>query len=1276
MNPLQIRLAALRRRLRLVVSLRGVCWLLAFLVGAAALAGGLDWLLRLPGVPRALLLVAGLCGAGFLAYRYLLQPLTAPADDLSLALKVEAKFPVLNDALASTIQFLELPADSETAGSPSLRREAVQQAVRMSKNCNFNEVVDARGTFRATLACLAGAALAVFFFLWYPAHARTALARLLDPFGEHDWPRQTELAVEFKELVPAGQPFVIHGSVSGVIPKFALVEFQGLSTAGDLKEIPIDEKTESFALPVDMTRQQGNFRFRVRANDAVSPGKRGQWHQVTVVQPAELTNLSVRLVYPKYTDLPAEELPGGYESINEPIVLGTRVQVKGITDQRIGRAWIEVVPSDPLPLYVAASPVGLAANDSLPAVGLLAAMGSLWDKVPARLDGSGTKFAVEFLPRVSGTYHLHWEDTRGVGQKRSFLIRVKPDRAPEVKLECLSLVRESNTITANALLSLKVTADDPEYAVKSMLLEYRRKDREGRDLDPGWHRLPLYDHETAGAVLPAVVFSGLSGLPVIQDRALRLRPKHLEMVRPFPIAGLVEEGQVLILRASADDFDDVTLGKEPGHSSPPLELRVASPEEFKAVVQNAMRQVRDDLTVLNQKQEKALKMVAQAQEQLRQTGKLRPEDVKQLLDAREEQKKIQDRVGKDTREMLQKDVDRIRRALEDNALPRSTANDKMDNVARSLRRLAEDQLPKVQDLVDKVLKDEEDPANKQRPREQRAQDLNEARRQQEESQKTLEGLLTDLSPFVTVQEMQGRTRELAREQKELRQEMDKLAEKEERLRDKFPRKEEREQMDADRRKLADQQKRLAERAQQLLNEMREVRQERRESNPALAEKLDNAVKEGAERREVARQMRQAANDIRDRRDNAAQKNQRESEKTLERMAGALEERREEELDRLTRKQQEEQDRLDKLREDMDKLRKKVQEAKEIKNKEQREAALKKLAAEQRQLQDKVDQMVRRLSRLRADEAVQELRRASRRMEEAGRQLDNGEDPQKKQEEALDRLNEADKKLEKANDRVENELARLKQAKIADEIKRLKTRQDAAVKEMERIHQEMQREKRWPVELRRSLADLKNNRQLGLAADTEAIGKKLAEAHVFAHILDKARQAMVRAADRMAERLQAANDTDARQLTPEELAAEKKAQDEILRLQRDASKRLERLIESLKNETGGVRPPPEPGKEPQPGAQGDDQGGGPPPPNQDGIPSLAQQKALRAEQQDVNDRTKDFDKRHPELENLSDEDKLTRVKGKDKMELEEIHADQKKVRELADELFRAPKKEGE
>src|SRR5262249_53252282 len=162
-NPLSQRLAGLRRRLRFVATFRGSSWLLTIVLATVVLVGLADWRWHLPNLVRAVALTGLLGGAGLIVYRFLIQPLSQPTDDLSMALRVEERYPILNDALASTVQFLGGAApDGE---SPSLRREAVRRAVSKAEGCDFSRVVDSRGLRTAGLCSLLACAVAVMLFV-------------------------------------------------------------------------------------------------------------------------------------------------------------------------------------------------------------------------------------------------------------------------------------------------------------------------------------------------------------------------------------------------------------------------------------------------------------------------------------------------------------------------------------------------------------------------------------------------------------------------------------------------------------------------------------------------------------------------------------------------------------------------------------------------------------------------------------------------------------------------------------------------------------------------------------------------------------------------------------------------------------------------------------------------------------------------------------------------------------------------------------------------------
>ena len=143
-NPLANRLAALRRRLRLTAGFRGGSWLLFTMVAGVAVAALLDWQLHLPALVRAVLLVGTLGAAGAVAIHFLVRPLRSRTDNLSLALRIEAEYPELNDCLASTVQFLE-PAGENPGASTTLRQAAVRQALDRAEGCDFNRIIDGRG---------------------------------------------------------------------------------------------------------------------------------------------------------------------------------------------------------------------------------------------------------------------------------------------------------------------------------------------------------------------------------------------------------------------------------------------------------------------------------------------------------------------------------------------------------------------------------------------------------------------------------------------------------------------------------------------------------------------------------------------------------------------------------------------------------------------------------------------------------------------------------------------------------------------------------------------------------------------------------------------------------------------------------------------------------------------------------------------------------------------------------------------------------------------------
>jgi hypothetical protein len=293
-------------------------------------------------------------------------------------------------------------------------------------------------------------------------------------------------------------------------------------------------------------------------------------------------------------------------------------------------------------------------------------------------------------------------------------------------------------------------------------------------------------------------------------------------------------------------------------------------------------------------------------------------------------------------------------------------------------------------------------------------------------------------------------------------------------------------------------------------------------------------------------------------------------------------------------------------------------------------------------------MTRQLSRLRAERAREALSRAGGQMEEAGQSLERGQDPEDPQDEALDRLDEARRDLQQAREDAEEELAREKLGKVADQLRRMKERQEALNVESARIHREVLEKKAWGRGLLLSLGELARA-QDGLAQEIDSLAEgKLKAARVFARVLGKSAEAMKQAAESMRDRFQKAKDNADPELdVPAEEAADKQTQ----RLQQLALQRLEQLLEALKPEAGV---PQRSRRQGGPMGERPKAGG-------DGIPQLAQLKALKALQEEVNRRTEAFARAHPEG---------TKLTKQEQKELAAIRADQDDIARLFNELTAA------
>src|SRR5262249_30509381 len=159
--------------------------------------------------------------------------------------------------------------------------------------------------------------------------------------------------------------------------------------------------------------------------------------------------------------------------------------------------------------------------------------------------------------------------------------------------------------------------------------------------------------------------------------------------------------------------------------------------------------------------------------------------------------------------------------------------------------------------------------------------------------------------------------------------------------------------------------------------------------------------------------------------------------------------------------------------------------------------------------------------------------------------------------------------------------------------------------------------------------------------------------VAAKMLEMSAEALKLAAARIEARRE---DIKARAIDePFDPVLEEKLQAGIARWQRTALRRLDQFLDALK--------PDKEGKRQGASAEGGGGGGGGAGGRRGGeeIPLLAQLKALRAVQAEINERTEQFAKEHPDLSKLKDDEKA---------ELETLRKTQRDVADLIAEFYNA------
>ncbi|MDZ4683828.1 MAG: hypothetical protein SH850_01990 [Planctomycetaceae bacterium] len=913
-DPVDDRLAAIRRRVRRLVWWSGVSLSLTALFGGLIVAGGLDWLIRLDDVGlRVLLAVTVWTLVGATLWRSLWSPLRFGLSDGLVADQVDRRYPGLTGRSRSAAEFASAGCDPRW-GSSELQALVIRQSREDLSRVEPADIVEPRRLgpllCSAWLTCVVAAVL----LFAYPLEAATAMRRLVWPWGHQPWPQATVLQLCDAAGQPltwdAGDPLravrgetlkLLASSVRGRLPDQVWLETRldpHATPEVSLLKQEFREVAEGTSEPIGIVEipvARGPLEFRVTGGDDRSM----PWYRLEVVEPPTIADLEIALVPPTYSGLPPQTLPVGVTQIRG--LIGTQVTVAARSTKPLSGVSLAQRETTPTPLTVAADGVSF--------------VGALTISKPG-----------------TAVFWFVLADRQGFREQQplEFELRGEIDTVPEV---LLSQPDSDRLVTPTAVVPLEIDIRD-DRGLTELRLVWQRDESE-----------------------PTV-----RGLAAWDDR-----PLQFEHSGEWSLANLdLTPGQRLVFRAEALDACDV--GEPHIGKSPPRTLLIVSPDEKAADLAHRIGELLDDLGDATKQQARLEQQAAELATQLEAVGSLRGEDRDLLNRVQFDQRRLNAQLT-DPQHGLAQRARRLRGEFPENGLTDPATEPQLEGIAGALEELAMTALPQIDQQLTQTAKlldqtEQADPAAAQ-------QALSAARRGQSEVLETLTERQAELAQWQDERELTGELQTLLDTQKKLNAD---TADVGSQTISRAPAELMPQQL-AELQKLAARQRQQAERLGQFQQHLEQLAKRLEGDDPARAAEATEAA-EQLQQQQLDALLRQAADDVAANRMGSAGPLQQQAEQALEKLQQTWNEQLPDDAEQLVERLQRLEAAAEQMAEQAEMLRKKSEE--ETLSADDRETLKKQaeeLRRDTQRLERQLDRMRMRSAAESARKAAQELRQA-------------------------------------------------------------------------------------------------------------------------------------------------------------------------------------------------------------------------------------------------------------------------------------------------------------
>ena len=430
-------------------------------------------------------------------------------------------------------------------------------------------------------------------------------------------------------------------------------------------------------------------------------------------------------------------------------------------------------------------------------------------------------------------------------------------------------------------------------------------------------------------------------------------------------------------------------------------------------------------------------------------------------------------------------------------------------------------------------------------------------------------------------------------------------------------------------KLAARQLKVADQLEQFKKQLEQTANSLQKNDAEAAERMGEAQQKLNEQ-ETTSKLQEAAEDISENKLGAATQAQQAALDELRDLERMMKRQPTDDTEQFVKQTEEAQQEFQQIRQEQQQLADQVEELAKQSESPEKQEQLKGLLEKQEDLTERMAKAERKLERLRLHGPAEASHRARQRLTEMAKDMqeaEDGEEMQQAMEEALDDLEQVERELVLEKRIAQERLAFEQLEKIEDELKSLRSRQEAVVAETLRLEEAKAERGSLSRGQLKSLKELTETER-SLQQVAEQLQHQMAAAEVFSLVLKRLGRSLQNAAD---------------QLSQQETGLPTQT------FEKDAIRKIDSLLAVLKQEQKKqeqekppAEKPEELGQEPQEREEKPEEAQ----PPGDTIPQLAQLKLLKALQEEYLERTelletfRDKDGNLPE-KMQAEQDELTR-----------------------------------